>query len=56
MTRKELIEKAYELAKTKIENKNLNSCRDILIQNYNIPAAQTDSIIKKLPYPSKEQK
>ena len=44
-----LLVKAYELAKTKIENKNLNSCRDILIQNYKIPATQTDSIIKKLP-------
>ena len=44
-----LLVKAYELAKTKIENKNLNSCRDVLIQNYKISAAQTDSIIKKLP-------
>lgn len=43
-----LLEKAYELAKAKIAN-DLNNCRDILIKEYKIPAAQTDSIIKKLP-------
>ena len=51
-----LLAKAYELAKAEIENNDLSICRDILIQEYNLPAAQTDSIIKKLPYPSKEQK
>ena len=51
-----LLAKAYELAKAEIENNDLSICRDILIQEYKLPAAQTDSIIKKLPYPSKEQK
>ena len=51
-----LLAKAYELAKAEIENHDLSICRDILIQEYKLPAAQTDSVIKKLPYPSKEQK
>lgn len=51
-----LLAKAYELAKAEIENHDLSICRDILIQEYKLAAAQTDSIIKKLPYPSKEQK
>ena len=51
-----LLAKAYELAKAEIENHDLSICRDILIQEYKLSAAQTDSIIKKLPYPSKEQK
>jgi hypothetical protein len=50
-----LLAKVYELAKAKIAN-DLNNCRDILIKEYKIPAAQTDSIIKKLPHPNKEQK
>lgn len=44
-----LLVKAYELAKAEIENKSLNSCRNILIKDYKISVAQTDSIIKKLP-------
>ena len=50
-----LLAKVYGLAKAKIAN-DLSNCRDILIKEYKIPVAQTDSIIKKLPYPSKEQK
>lgn len=50
-----LLAKVYGLAKAKIAN-NLSNCRDILIKDYKIPVAQTDSIIKKLPHPNKEQK
>ena len=44
-----LLIKAFELAKADIENKRLHSCRNILIKDYKISVAQTDSIIKKLP-------
>jgi NitT/TauT family transport system substrate-binding protein len=44
-----LLIKAYELAKADIENKSLHSCRNILIKDYKISAAHTDSILKKLP-------
>ena len=44
-----LLVKAYELAKAEIENKSLHSCRNILIKDYKISAAHTDSILKKLP-------
>ena len=49
-----LLAKAYELGKAEIEKNDFRICRDILIQEYQIPVAQTDSIIKKLPKPCKE--
>jgi hypothetical protein len=39
--------KAYELGETQI-SKNLSSCRNILIEEYKISEAKTDSIIKRL--------
>ena len=41
----ELLVKAYSLGIQQIENKGLNSCRNILIKEYKIPVSITDSLI-----------
>ena len=40
--------KAYELGETAIDNQGVSICRNILINDYKLPASQVDSLIKKL--------